>query len=81
MQGIVHTRAHKALVATIQAYLAEAGLEQREFARRCKRDEKWASRVLNGHSGIQGADIPKIAKAVGTILPQFARRWAAILAT
>jgi transcriptional regulator with XRE-family HTH domain len=81
LQGIVHTRAHKALVATIKAYLAESGLEQREFAERCKRDEKWASRVLNGHSGIQGGDIPKIVKALGTTLPQFAKRWSAILAT
>lgn len=81
MQGIVHTRAHKALVATIRAYLAESGLQQREFARKCRRNEKWASRLLTGHGGIQAAELPRIVKALGTTLQKFTRRWAAILAT
>lgn len=81
MPGIVHTRAHRALIATIEAYLAENDLSQGEFATRCKRDEKWVSAVLNGHRGVQAADLPKIAKACKAAPIQFFKRWLAILAT
>lgn len=77
----IYTKAHRALIATIAGYLREKGIQQKEFGRRCRRNEKWASAVLTGHRGIQAADLPQIAKALGTNLQQFTRRWAAILAT
>jgi len=65
----------------MSAYLTESGILQRDWAKRCGRDEKWATAVLNGHRGVQAADLPKIAKALGTTLQQFVKRWAAILDT
>lgn len=81
MHGVVHTKAHKALIATISAYLTEHAIPQKEFAQRCKRDEKWASAVLNGHRGVQAAELPKIAKALETTPLKFFRRFLAILGT
>lgn len=81
MQGIVHTKAHMVLIATISAYLTENKIPQKKFAERCKRDEKWASAVLNGHRGIQAAELPKIAKALDTTPLKFFKRFLAILGT
>ena len=81
MPGITHTKAHRALIATIAGYLRESELSQGEWAKRCGRDEKWASAVLNGHRGVQAADLPKIARALKTTPLQFYKRFLAILAT
>jgi transcriptional regulator with XRE-family HTH domain len=81
LHGIVHTKAHKALIATISAYLTENKIPQKEWAQRCKRDEKWASAVLNGHRGVQAGELPRIAKALDTTPLKFFKRFLAILGT
>lgn len=79
--GIVNTRAHKALIATIAGFLRENGITQEEFATRCRRDAKWASAVLTGDRGIQAALLPQIAKACDTTPLRFYKRFLAILQT
>lgn len=81
MPGITHTKAHRALIATMSAYLTESGLSQGDWAKRCGRDEKWASAVLNGHRGVQAAELPKIARSLKTTPLLFYKRFLAILAT
>lgn len=81
MPAVVHTKAHKALVATIIGYRKEARLSQAKFGKACKRNLKWVSAVETGTRGVQAAELPAIARALGTTPLQFYKRFLAILAT
>lgn len=79
MQGSVHTKAHKVLLATISSYLTESGMTQQEWAKRCKRNYKWASAVLTGARGVSAAELPTIAKSLKVTLQKFVERWMALM--
>jgi transcriptional regulator with XRE-family HTH domain len=81
VSGVVHSKAHKALVATMVAYRVEARLTQAELAKRLKRNYKWVSAVETGARGVQAGDLPAIAKALKTTPRKFFERWLAILET
>lgn len=79
MQGDVHSPAHKALLATIAGYLTESGMTQKEWAKRCKRSEKWASAVLTGTRGVAAEMLPTIARALKVTPMRFFGRWMALM--
>ena len=77
MPGITHTKAHKALVAVLIALRKQAGLEQAELARRCKWKQQSISQMETGQRGIQAAELPVLAKALGVGELALYKRWLA----
>lgn len=61
---LLNSKAHRALVSFIRAKRMELGLNQRQFAERCKRPQSWISKIEAGQRGVQVAELPLIAEAL-----------------
>lgn len=77
MPGIIHSRAHKALIAVLIACRKEAGLEQADLAKRCKWNRQTVSQIETGIRGVQVAELPMLAKAFGISELKLYKRWLA----
>lgn len=77
MAGITHSKAHKALVAVLIASRKEAGLDQAGLARRIKWKPQSVSQLETGQRGLQAAELPLMAKALGLDELRLYKRWIA----
>jgi transcriptional regulator with XRE-family HTH domain len=75
--AVTHSKAHKALVAVLIACRKEAGLDQAALAQRLKWSQQSLSQLETGQRGLQAAELPLMAKALGLDELRLYKRWIA----
>jgi transcriptional regulator with XRE-family HTH domain len=64
MAKTLRTRAHKALIAVLIGTRREAGLTQRDLAKKLRRPHSWVSKIETGERRVDVGEFMEIARAL-----------------
>lgn len=81
MPRIIYSPEHRKLTALLRSLREDAGMTQSELGARLRRSQSFVSKYETGQRRLDPVELRRVARAVGTTLPEVVDRFESVLRT